>query len=127
MNIIIRNTGDTPIYEQIAAQLKNLIITGELRPGDPLPSMRLLSKELRISMITTRHAYELLEQDGFITTMPGKGSYVAEQNSQFIREEHLRIAEGHLRKAVESARTAGIACDELCDILNLLSEEETQL
>lgn len=124
MNIIIRNTGDVPIYEQLAAQIKSKIISGELRAGEALPSMRLLSTELRISMITTRHAYEELEREGFITTMPGKGSFVAEQNSQFIREEHLRAAESYLRKAAETAKLAAIPCDELCDTLKMIYEED---
>ncbi len=124
MDIIISNSGDRPIYEQIVSQIKNLIITGKLCEGEALPAMRLLSSELRISMITTRRAYDELERDGFITTIPGKGSFVAEKNTEFIREEHLRIADEHLQKAVEAAKTAGIGCGELCSIIESLYEEE---
>lgn len=120
MKIIISNSDSRPIYEQITAQIKNLIICGELKAGDALPSMRFLAKELRISVITTKRAYEDLERDGFIETVAGKGSFVAGMNTDFIREEHLRIVEGHLQKAIDSAKTAGISKDELIDTLEML-------
>lgn len=123
MDIIISNSSDKPIYEQISSQIKNLIITGELNPGDALPSMRLLAKELRISVITTKRAYEELERDGFIETVQGKGSYVAAKNTDFIREEHLRIAEEYLQKAVDAAKTAGIDLAELQEVLIMLYQE----
>lgn len=123
MDIIISNSSDKPIYEQISSQIKNLIITGELNPGDALPSMRLLAKELRISVITTKRAYEELERDGFIETVQGKGSYVAVKNTDFIREEHLRIAEEYLQKAVDAAKTAGIDLAELQEVLIMLYQE----
>jgi GntR family transcriptional regulator len=93
MNIIIRNTGDQPIYAQICAQIKSLILSGELSEGDALPSMRVLARELRISVITTKRAYEELERDGFIVSVTGKGSFVAAKNLDFIREEQLRKTE----------------------------------
>lgn len=123
MNIIISNSCGKPIYEQITSQIKNLILTGELAPGDMLPSMRLLSKELRISVITTKRAYEDLERDGFIVTIVGKGSFVAEKNMDFLREEHLRQAEEQLARAVDSARAGGITLEELTEMLSILYEE----
>jgi GntR family transcriptional regulator len=101
-----------------------MIITGELKPGEALPSMRYLAKELRISVITTKRAYEDLERDGFVESVPGKGSFVAAKNTDFIREEHLRLAEEGLRKAVGAAKSAGIALQELQETLALLYKEE---
>lgn len=120
MDIIISNSSGKPIYEQITAQIKNLIITGKLSEGEALPSMRLLAKELRISVITTKRAYEDLERDGFIETVAGKGSFVAQKNVDFIREEHLRQIEQHLQQATDLARTSGVTLRELCDILSYL-------
>lgn len=123
MNILISNSDGRPIYEQITAQIKNQILAGTLEAGTALPSIRLLAKELRISVITTKRAYEDLERDGFIETMPGKGSFVAAKNTEFLREERLRIAEGHLSKAVEVAKSSGITHDELADVLAVLYRE----
>ena len=123
MDIIISNSSGKPIYEQIVSQIKNMIITGELKPGDALPSMRLLAKELRISVITTKRAYEELEKDGFIESIMGKGSYVAAQNPELIREEHLRKVEEYMEKAVERARLANISLEELIEILTMLYQE----
>ena len=123
MNIIISNSSDKPIYEQIRAQIKQMIISGELQAGDQLPSMRMLAKELRISVITTKRAYEDLERDGFIYTVVGKGSFVAEKNMEFVREEQLRIVEEHLSKAVEG-KAGGISLDELQEIIRMIYEEE---
>ena len=120
MKILISNADPRPIYEQIVAQVKNLIISGELAAGEALPSMRFLAKELRISVITTKRAYEELERDGFIETVAGKGSFVAGMNTAFIREEHLRVAESHLRQAIEAARAAGISRQELLETLGML-------
>lgn len=124
MDIMISNSSGKPIYEQITGQIKNLIMTGELKAGDPLPSMRLLAKELRISVITTKRAYEDLERDGFITTMVGRGSFVSESNTEIMKEEQLRIVEGHLTKAVEVASRSGVGLQEMVDILKMLYEEE---
>ena len=120
MNIIIRNTGDAPIYDQITRQVKGLILRGELREGEALPSMRLLARELRISVITTKRAYEELEREGFITTVPGKGCFVAPRNLELVRENALRQAEEHLQRAVEAARTGGVTLEELTETLNIL-------
>lgn len=124
MKIIISNSDSRPIYEQITSQIKNLIISGKLNAGDALPSMRFLAKELRISVITTKRAYEDLERDGFIETVAGKGSYVAGMNTEFIREEHLRIAESHLQQAVDAAKTAGISKNEIIDTLEMLYDND---
>ena len=123
MNIIIRNTGEAPIYEQIVIQIKNAILSGELAEGEPLPSIRLLAKELRISVITTKRAYEELERDGFIVTMSGKGSFVAPQNLELLREEQRRALEQHLTQAVAAAKAAGVGRQEL---IALLYEDEPE-
>ncbi len=120
MNINISNSSGQPIYDQITSQIKNLIITGELKEGDALPSMRLLAKELRISVITTKRAYEELEREGFIVSMTGKGSFVAGKNIEFIKEEHLRSMEEHLQQAVEAATLAGVTLPEMIDLLTYL-------
>jgi GntR family transcriptional regulator len=124
MNILISNSSDKPIYEQVTSQMKQMIISGELEGGSLLPSMRMLAKELRISVITTKRAYEDLERDGFIYTVVGKGSFVAEKNLEFVREEQLRIVEEHLGKAVQGAKAGGISLEELQEIVRMLYEEE---
>ncbi len=124
MDIIISNSNGKPIYEQITGQIKNMIINGELKSGQPLPSMRLLAKELRISVITTKRAYEDLERDGFITTLVGKGSFVSETNTELVKEEQLKIIEEYLEKAAESARMSGIKLEELHDILDMIYKED---
>lgn len=124
MDIIISNSSQKPIYEQITAQIKSMILSGVLREGDALPSMRLLARELRISVITTKRAYEDLERDGFIETITGKGSFVAGRNVELIREEQLRRAEEFLQNAVNVARSSGIALDELTEILKLIYTED---
>lgn len=123
MDIIISNASDKPIYEQITSQIKNLIITGVLQQGEALPSMRLLAKELRVSVITTKRAYEDLERDGFLETVAGKGSFVAGKNLEIIREEQLRMAESSIQKAVEIAKSGGITKEELIELLNILYDE----
>lgn len=124
MDIIISNSSAKPIYEQITSQIKNMILSGALKEGELLPSMRLLAKELRISVITTKRAYEDLERDGFIETVTGKGSYVAGKNMEFIKEERLRIAEEHLQSAVDAAKSGGVSLSELQDILAVLYRED---
>lgn len=123
MNIIIQNSSGKPIYEQITLQLKQLIMSGELKPGDALPSMRLLAKDLRISVITTKRAYEELERDGFITTVVGKGSFVAQANKELMKEEQLKAVEEYLQKAVEKAKAGHIGIIQLQEILTILYEE----
>ena len=126
MNIIIRNTGGQPIYEQIASQIKALIISGELQEGDMLPSMRLLAKELRISVITTKRAYEELEREGFIISQTGKGSFVAGKNLDLVREVQLQKIEQQLTQAVTLAQSSSISLEELQEMLALLyGGEET--
>jgi GntR family transcriptional regulator len=125
MNILISNSSEKPIYEQITSQMKQMIISGELEAGSMLPSMRMLAKELRISVITTKRAYEDLERDGFIYTVVGKGSFIAEKNMEFVREEQLRIVEDHLGKAVAGAKAGGIGLDEIQEIVRLIYEEES--
>jgi GntR family transcriptional regulator len=124
LDILISNSSGKPIYEQIEIQIKNLIITGELRQGQMLPSIRLLAKELCISVITTKRAYEELEHDGFIETVAGKGSFVAKKNVEFIREEHLRRIEESLQKAVHLAKESGIPLEQINEMLSLLYKEE---
>ena len=125
MDIIIRNSGGVPIYDQITRQMKGLILRGELKEGEALPSMRLLAKELRISVITTKRAYEELEREGFLTTVPGKGCFVAPQNPELVREDTLRRAEEHLSHAVDVAKAGGVTLAELTETLNLLYGDET--
>ena len=124
MDIIIRNTGETPIYDQITRQVKTLILTGALCEGEALPSMRALAKDLRISVITTKRAYEELERDGFIFTVAGKGSFVAQQDVELARESSLREIELHLQSALELSRQIELPISELQNILHVLSEEE---
>lgn len=122
--IKLSNASEKPIYEQITEQLKAAILSGKLLPNDALPSIRSLAKDLKISVMTTKRAYADLERDGFIETVAGKGSFVAERNQDFLREELLRQAEEHLFKAVQIAKTASMPKQELVDLLKLLLEEE---
>ncbi len=124
MKIIISNSGGQPIYEQIVTQIKSLIISGELNEGDALPSMRLLAKELRISVITTKRAYEELEREGFIVSVTGKGSFVASKNIDLIREQRLKEIEGHMQSAVDLAGSCGVGIDELIEMITLIHEGE---
>ena len=124
MDIILSNASGKPIYEQITDQIKEQIMAGALSAGDALPSMRLLAKELRISVITTKRAYEELEREGFITTVPGKGCFVAPRNLELVRENALRQVEEHLQRAVEAAKLGGIAAAEVRETLDILCKEE---
>lgn len=124
MDIILSNASGKPIYEQITDQVKEQIMAGTLSAGDALPSMRLLAKELRISVITTKRAYEELEREGFITTVPGKGCFVAPRNLELVRENALRQVEEHLQRAVEAAKLGGIAAAEVRETLDILYGEE---
>ena len=123
MDIIISNSNGKPIYEQITSQIKSLIMNVELKEGDALPSMRLLAKELHISVITTKRAYEELERVGFISTVVGKGSFVAGINHEILKEEQFRLVEEYLQKAVDIARGSGISMEEMEDIIRMLYEE----
>ncbi|MFS8580193.1 MAG: GntR family transcriptional regulator [Novibacillus thermophilus] len=124
MNIIISNTSKEPIYEQIKNQIKQSIFKGELQEGDSLPSIRALAKDLHISVITTKRAYEDLEQEGFITSVVGKGSFVAGQNSDLIREKRLKWIEDKLTEVVTESKTLDISLEELKDMLELLYKED---
>ena len=124
MDIIISNSAGTPIYEQICSQIKGKIISGELKEGDALPSMRLLAKELRISVITTKRAYEELEREGFIVSRTGKGSFVAGRDLEFVREEQLRQIEEHMAAIAELAASCKLSFDELVEMLRLMFEGE---
>ena len=123
MDIIISNSSNDPIYLQIVNQIKAMIMSGELSPGEALPSMRNLAMQMRVSLITTKRAYEELERDGFIETYTGKGSFVKAQNAELLKEENLRQAEEHLQKAVQKAKISGITFEELSDILKMLYDE----
>ena len=125
MDIIISNASGVPIYEQIVRQIKGLILSEELREGEALPSIRLLARDLRISVITTKRAYEELERDGFLTTVPGKGCFVAPQNRETRREAVLCRVEEHLAAAVEEARAGAVNLDELKEMLTAMYENET--
>ena len=120
MDIIVSNMDSTPIYAQITRQIKQQILSGALSAGDALPSRRLLAKELRISVITTKRAYEELERDGFLENVPGKGCFVAPQNRELLREAQLRRVEDILAQAVDEARKGGFSLSELQALLTLL-------
>jgi len=124
MDIIISNTGGQPIYEQICRQVKGAIAAGKLKPGEALPSIRALARDLRISVITTKRAYEELEREGFLTTVPGKGCFVAAQNRETRREAVLCQVEEHLSQAVDAAKAGAVGLDELTEMLNTLYNEE---
>ena len=126
IDIIISNTGNQPIYEQIYEQLKGLIISGKLSSGEPLPSIRGLAKDLRISVITTKRAYDELEHEGFIHTVAGKGCFVAEKNLELIREENLKQIENYFQQIIDLSTTCNLGKSELLEMLQLLLEEESK-
>lgn len=123
MDIVISSNTSKPIYEQITSQVKAMIMRGELKTGEPIPSMRALAKSLHISVITVQKAYEDLQRDGFIETTVGRGSFVAAQNRDFYQEEQQRQAEEYLEKAAGIGRAAGIPADKLVELLRLFYEE----
>ena len=120
MDLIISNASGKPIYEQICTQIKNAILSGELSPGDALPSIRALAKDLRISVITTKRAYDELERDGFIDRVPGKGCYVAEKNLELVREAHLKQIEDHMNAIVDLAAGCSLTEEEAVEMLRLM-------
>ncbi len=124
MEIIISNNVNKPIYEQITSQIKAMIMSGELQPGEGIPSMRALAKSIHVSVITVQKAYEDLQRDGFIETTVGRGSFVAAQNKEFYQEEQRRIAEQHLQAAAEIGRMNNISLEKLTKILQLFYEGE---
>lgn len=123
MNIIISNSSQVPLYEQIENQIKKQIINLTLKPGELLPSIRTLAKELKVSIITTKRAYEELEKEGFIKTVVGKGSYVSEANSERLREVAMSEIESKLEEAIISAKAIGITLEEGIEIFKSLYEE----
>ena len=125
MHIFIDNKSGIPIYDQICTQLRGLILEGTLREDEPLPSIRGLAKDLRISVITTRRAYEELEKEGLIYTLPGKGSFVAGRNPELVREEHLRQIEEAMTKIRELTGGIGLTRREILEMWDLMWEEET--
>lgn len=123
MEIIISSNTSKPIYEQITSQMKAMIMSGELKTGDPIPSMRSLAKTIHVSVITVQKAYEDLTRDGFIETTVGRGSFVAAQNKDFIQEEQQKRVEEHLMIAADIARTNGIKLEKLTELIKLFYEE----
>lgn len=123
MNILITNTSDKPIYEQIFTQIRDQILSGALQPGQALPSIRSLAKDLRVSVITTKRAYEELEKAGYLYTVPAKGSYVAEKNTQLVREAYLTQIEEHMNQIFPLAANCGLGEAELVDMLRLLYQD----
>ncbi|AIQ74643.1 MULTISPECIES: GntR family transcriptional regulator [Paenibacillus] len=126
MNILISNTSGEPIYAQIVSQIRQMILQGELVSGTPLPSIRLLAKELQISVITTKRAYEELEREGLINSIVGKGSFVSGADQEFIREQRLRIMEQKMKEIIDESKMLGINFAEFSEMLKLLYEEETE-
>lgn len=123
LNIIISNSSQVPLYEQIESQIKNQIVNMLLKPGEPLPSIRTLAKELKVSIITTKRAYEELEKEGFIKTVVGKGTFVAEANNERLREVAMYEIENKLEEAIISAKAIGLTLEETIDIVKSLYEE----
>lgn len=124
MNIIISNSSSVPIYEQVYTQIKNSLIRGEIDEGEMLPSIRSLAKDLRISVITTKRAYEELERDGFIYTVAGKGCFAAERNNELIKEERLCEIEELIKKAFDLAAPCGITKDEIFEMIDIIFKED---
>ena len=125
MDLIISNANPQPIYEQLYSQIRSAILSGELREGDLLPSIRSLAKDLRISVITTKRAYEELERDGYLYTVAGKGCYVAPKDTGLVREQHLREIESHMRQIHGLAAPLGLTEAELLDMYHAVTEEES--
>ena len=123
MQIIISNSSKEPIYEQITNQIKSLILSGDLKEGSPLPSMRQLAKDLQVSIITTKRAYEELEKAGFIYSIVGKGSFVAEQNLDVIKKKKLKVIEEQLVSVITNSKEIGLPLTELRELLTILYEE----
>ena len=123
MDIILSNSSDESIYKQIVSQIKTQIMNGTLSPGEALPSMRVLASQLRISLITTKRAYEELEKDGFIENYVGRGCFVKAQNTEFLREEGIRQTEEFLAKACENAKRYNLSLEEIKEILEVLYKE----
>jgi GntR family transcriptional regulator len=126
MKIIVANHSEQPIYQQIKTQIKDAILLGELKEGEPLPSIRSLANDLRVSVLTTRRVYDELEAEGFITTQPGKGSFVARENFALLLESKRHMVEVMLSEAWRTARSLGISKSELYAMMDILFEEEEE-
>ncbi len=124
MEIVVSNHASRPLYEQIATQIKNAVMSGELKSGEAIPSVRSLAKSLKISVLTVQKAYAALQEDGFIETTAGKGCYVSVQNQDFYLDEQQKKIEEHLTKAIEIARASGIKHEKLNELLTLLYQED---
>ncbi len=123
MQLYIDNRSGAPIYDQIYSQIKDAIVSGQVAAGEALPSIRALAKDLRISVITTKRAYDELEREGFIDTLPGKGCFVAERSAELLREENLRKIEGYMQEIRRLAAACGLTEDELAEIWRVQKEE----
>ncbi|MBX4268619.1 GntR family transcriptional regulator [Clostridium estertheticum] len=123
MTIIISNLSNDPIYLQIIDQIKGLIFSGEIKEGDALPSMRNLAKDLQVSVITTKRAYEELEKEGFIVSLTGKGSFVSEQNKDLLRTKKMKILEEKLKEILKESKILNLSMEEIIDIMKLLKED----
>lgn len=123
MQLYIDNRSGAPIYDQIYSQIKDTIVSGQVAAGEALPSIRALAKDLRISVITTKRAYDELEREGFIDTLPGKGCFVAERSAELLREESLRKIEGYMQEIRRLAAACGLTEDELAEIWRVQKEE----
>lgn len=124
MEIVVSNKASRPLYEQIATQIKTAIMSGELKAGEPIPSVRALAKSLHISILTVQKAYSTLQEDGFIETTAGKGCYVSAQNQDFYLEEQQKKIEERFSEAIEIARASGISFDKLIELLTILYKED---
>jgi len=124
MDIIISNSSNVPLYEQVKEQIKNKIVSNELKAGEILPSIRSLAKDLRISVITTKNAYDELEKEGYVETIPGKGTYVANKNAEIIKEEQLQKIESLMDTAISIAKISEISKKEIQDMIDILYGEE---
>lgn len=124
MEIIISSNTSKPIYEQITSQIKGMVMSGQLKTGDPIPSMRSLAKTIHVSVITVQKAYEDLQRDGFIETSVGRGSFISAQNREFIQEELHKKIEEHLRLAAETARSSGVKLEQLTELLSIFYKED---
>jgi GntR family transcriptional regulator len=123
ITIIISNLSNDPIYLQIIDQIKGLIFSGEIKKGDALPSMRNLAKDLQISVITTKRAYEELEKEGFIVSLTGKGSFVSGQNKELLRRKKMKVLEEHLKEVLKESKTLSLSMEEIIDIMRNLKED----
>lgn len=125
MNLMISNSSGQPIYEQICTQIKDQIISGELKENDMLPSIRGLAKDLRISFVTTKRAYDELEKEGFLYTIQAKGCFVAPKNTELLREENLKQIEDHIEKIVQLAASCSLSREDILEMVKFSMEEHT--